>query len=240
MDRNGHAIYFFGVSEYVFVLCMQTMPLFDDKRSTQNHNTMCHSIVSKTQSIQRVKAKFVMVYFEYMRMLLTVVMNKRGFNSMRTGGIIILWLVMLGLTLTVGYTPIQARDAMVVPTSAIVPPTFTPTVSPTAGVATNTVVPTSVPSGNTSGTQTAVVAVTQTAIANQNLTTTPTATTVRTATAIIIVITNTPQPTQTQPGRLPNTGIIDGIEVWQNQPLVVVMAVTGLLGLAFLFYGQRN
>jgi hypothetical protein len=34
--------------------------------------------------------------------------------------------------------------------------------------------------------------------------------------------------------------VIDGIEVWQNQPLVVVMAVTGLLGLAFLFYSQRN
>ena len=166
---------------------------------------------------------------------------------MRTGGIIILWLLMLGLTLTVGYTPILARDAMVVPTSAIVPPTFTPTISPTGVVATNTVVPpsatvvpTNTPSGNTGGTQTAVAAVTQTAVANQNLTTTPTATTVHTATAIIIVVTNTPQPTQTQPGRLPNTGIIDGVEVWQNQPLVVVMAVTGLLGLAFLFYGQRN
>lgn len=159
---------------------------------------------------------------------------------MRTGGVIILWLLMVGLTLTVGYTPILARDVMVVPTSAIVPPTYTPTITPTAAAATNTVVPTSVPSGNTSGTQTAVVAVTQTAIANQNLTTTPVATTVSTATAIIVVVTNTPQPTQTQPGRLPTTGVTDGVEVWQNQPLVLVMAVTGLLGLAFLFYGQRH
>jgi len=166
---------------------------------------------------------------------------------MRTGGISILWLLMLGLTLIVGYTPTLAREAMVVPTSAIVPPTHTPTSSPTAAAATNTVVPTSttVPSGNVSGTQTAVVAVTQTAVANQNLTATamqtPVATvTGATQTAIIIVVTSTPQPTHTQPGRLPNTGIVDGLEVWQNQPLVVVMAVTGLLGLAFLFYGQRN
>jgi hypothetical protein len=106
--------------------------------------------------------------------------------------------------------------------------------------ATSTVVPTSTtaPSGNVGGTQTAVVAATQTAAAN--LTTTPVATTAATNTAIIIVVTNTPQPTKAQPGRLPNTGITDGFDVWQNQPLVVVMAVTGLLGLAFLFYSQRN
>lgn len=164
----------------------------------------------------------------------------RGFNRMRTGRIIKLWLLMFGLTLTLGYTPILAREHMVVPTSAIVPPTYTPTISPTAAVATNTVAPTSVPSGNVSGTQTAVAAVTQTALANQNLTTTPVATTGATATAIIIVVTSTPQPTQVQPNRLPNTGISDGIDVWQNQPLVVVMAVTGILGLAFLVYGQRN
>lgn len=163
---------------------------------------------------------------------------------MRTGGVIMLWLMMLGLTLTLGYTPILARDVMVVPTSAIVPPTFTPVASPTAGVATNTVVPTSTPapSGDIGGTQTAIVGATQTAAANLTATPVATSTMGATSTAIVIVVTSTPPPTQTQtqPGRLPNTGITDGIEVWQNQPLVVVMAVTGLLGLAFLFYGQRN
>lgn len=150
---------------------------------------------------------------------------------MRTGGII-LWLLMLGLTLTLEYTPIMAREMLVVPTSAIVPPTFTPVTSPTVVPATNTVVPTSVPGGNVSGTQTAVANLTATPVA--------TATTGATSTAIVIVVTSTPQPTKTQPGRLPNTGVIDGIDVWQNQPLVMVMAVTGLLGLAFLFYSQRN
>lgn len=159
---------------------------------------------------------------------------------MRTGGVIILWLLMLGLMLTLGYTPIMAREMLVVPTSAIVPPTFTPVTSPTVVPATNTVVPTSVQSGNVSGTQTAVVAATQTAAANLTATPVATATTGATSTAIVIVVTSTPQPTKTQPGRLPNTGVIDSIEVWQNQPLVVVMAVTGLLGLAFLFYSQRN
>jgi hypothetical protein len=93
-----------------------------------------------------------------------------------------------------------------------------------------------------SGTQTALAlmaAMTQTAAANQNLTATATQPMI-TNTAIVIVVTSTPVPTAVQPSRLPNTGITDGIEVWQNQPLVVVMAITGLLGLAFLFYGQRN
>jgi hypothetical protein len=167
----------------------------------------------------------------------------KGFNSMHTGGVSILWLMMLGLTLALGYTPIMAQEVMVVPTSAIVPPTYTPTISPTGMVATNTVVPTSISSGNTSATQTAVVANTQTAIvvatqtAVVNVTATPAAVT---STAVMIAVTSTPQPTQVQPGRLPNTGIIDGSEVWLNHPLVVVMAVTGLLGLAFLFYGQRH
>lgn len=157
---------------------------------------------------------------------------------MRTGGIIILWLLMLGLT--IGYSPVLAQEVMVVPTSAIVPPTFTPTVSPTAVAATSTTAPTSVPNNNQSITQTAIVAATQTAVANLTATPVVTSTTAATSTAIVVVVTNTPQPTQVQPGRLPNTGIIDGIDAWQNQPLVVVMAVTGLLGLAFLFYGQRN
>jgi hypothetical protein len=147
---------------------------------------------------------------------------------------------MLGLTLTLGYTPTMARDVMVVPTSAIVPPTFTPTVSPTAAAATNTSVPTNTSGSNTSGTQTAVVAITQTAVASLTVMPTATVGTGATNTAIVIVVTSTPQPTQTQPGRLPNTGITDGIAVWQNQPLVVVMAVTGILGLAFLVYGQRK
>jgi len=169
----------------------------------------------------------------------------RGFNRMRTGGISILWLLMFGLTLALGYTPILARDAMVVPTSAIVPPTFTPTASATPAPATNTVVVptnTAIASGDVSGTQTALAlmaAMTQTAAANQNLTATATQPMI-TNTAIVIVVTSTPVPTAVQPSRLPNTGITDGIEVWQNQPLVVVMAITGLLGLAFLFYGQRN
>lgn len=173
---------------------------------------------------------------------------------MRTGRVSILCLLMLGLML--GYTPLFAQEAMVVPTSAIVPPTFTPTntivttptvTSPptvTALAATNTVTAvvltnTAVPIGS-GGTQTAVAAVTKTALANQNLTATVTQTLVPSTTAIIVVVTSTPQPTKTQPSRLPNTGIIDGIEVWQNQPLVVVMAITGILGLAFLFYGQRH
>jgi len=135
---------------------------------------------------------------------------------MRTDGIIGWYVLMIGLALVIGYTPVRAEDR-VVPTSAIVPPTHTATVVS----ATNTIIaPTSTttPSGNVSGTQTAVVVATQTAV----------------------VATSTVKPTQTQPGKLPPTGITDGIEVWQNQPLIVVMIVTGVLGLAFLFYGQRH
>lgn len=158
----------------------------------------------------------------------------RGFNRMRTGGIIKLWLLMFGLTLTLGYTPILAREHMVVPTSAIVPPTFTPVVSPTGVVATSTVVgatSTVVAGGNVSATQTA---------AAQSATATVAQTVGATNTAIVIVVTSTPVATASQPGRLPNTGVVDGVEVWQNQPLVLVMAVTGVLGLVFLFYGQRQ
>lgn len=143
---------------------------------------------------------------------------------MRTGALIILWLLMVGLTLTQGNIPSYAREMAVVPTSAIVPPTYTAVASPTVVVATSTVVA----GGNVSATQTAAA---QTA----------TATVVgATSTAIVIVVTSTPVPTAAQPGRLPNTGVVDGIEVWQNQPLVLVMAVTGILGLVFLFYGQRH
>lgn len=145
---------------------------------------------------------------------------------MRTGALIILWLLMVGLTLTQGNIPSYAREMAVVPTSAIVPPTYTAVASPTVVVATSTVVA----GGNVSATQTAAA---QTATA--------TATAVgATSTAIVIVVTSTPVPTAAQPGRLPNTGVVDGIEVWQNQPLVLVMAVTGILGLVFLFYGQRH
>lgn len=153
---------------------------------------------------------------------------------MRTDGIIGWYVLMIGLALVIGYTPVRAEDR-VVPTSAIVPPTHTATVVS----ATNTVVaPTSTttPSGNVSGTQTAVVVATQTAAANQSAT----ATLTPVASATAVVATSTVKPTQTQPGKLPQTGITDGIEVWQNQPLIVVMIVTGVLGLAFLFYGQRH
>lgn len=159
---------------------------------------------------------------------------------MRIGTIIMLWLLVWGVAITIGNTSVRAQER-VVPTSAIVPPTYTATA--VVSTATNTAVAatsTTVPSGSTSGTQTAVAMVTQTALANQNLTATATATPTAAASSTAVVATATIKPTQTQPNRLPNTGIIDGRAVWQNQPLVVVMVVTGVLGLAFLFYGQRN
>jgi hypothetical protein len=161
---------------------------------------------------------------------------------MRTDGIIGWYVLMIGLALVIGYTPVRAEER-VVPTSAIVPPTHTGTVVS----ATNTVVaPTSTttPSGNVSGTQTAVVVATQTAAVAATQTAavnrSATATLTPGASATAVVVTSTVKPTQTQPGKLPETGITDGIEVWQNQPLIVVMIVTGVLGLAFLFYGQRH
>lgn len=150
---------------------------------------------------------------------------------MRTGALIILWLLMVGLTLTQGNIPSYAREMAVVPTSAIVPPTYTAVASPTSVVATSTVAA----GGNVSATQTAAVQTATATVAGATSTVVG-----ATSTAIVIVVTSTPVPTAVQPGRLPNTGVVDGVEVWQNQPLVLVMAVTGILGLVFLFYGQRH
>lgn len=151
-----------------------------------------------------------------------------------------LWLIMWGLVLTTGHTPMFAQER-VVPTSAIVPPTYTPTTvvatsTSTAVAVTNTVAP----SGNTSGTQTAVAMATQTAAAIQNLTATATMTPTPAVTSTAVMATATIKPTQVQPGRLPNTGVVDAIAVWQNQPLVFIMVITGVLGIVFMVYGQRR
>lgn len=156
---------------------------------------------------------------------------------MRTGAIIMLWLLLWGLFITQDSTPLYA-EYRVIPTSAIVPPTYTPTATSSTAVATNTATSTPVWDGSTSSTQTAVAMVTQTAVANLSLTASATPTAAASSTAV--AATATPNPTQVQPSRLPNTGVVDSISVWQNQPLFTVMVITGVLGMAFMIYGRRD
>jgi hypothetical protein len=100
-----------------------------------------------------------------------------------------------------------------IPTSNVVPPTNTPRSGSGTGGSASTPIPTETP------THTMVPA------------------------TITLTVTDVPLPSVTPivvaPQRLPVTGFVDRSDVWQNQGLVALASVFGVIGLAFLLYGRR-